>query len=162
MWNIFCTKNIHLIIIIFLSASAASCDFVGKRPFMMVQFCVNDDEGVSILKNIMTDIARSEGMDFVDQSEMVQLGLNKMRNNNGRYLTEGTVYILVRGRLEFGLIAANVGLRKYQISIGFSEGRSPSEARLFAQRVVLSLGKNWPVEILPTDKGASPMEKCGS
>ncbi len=149
------------IAILFFTAITAACDVVGKRPFMMVQICVNDNSGILLLKSIMKNIAQSESMDFFDQSEMVQLGLNEIRNNNGEYLKDGTVYILVSGNLDFGLIAANVGLRKYQISIGFSEGKAPSEAKLFAQKVVLSLERNWPVQILPPDKGTYPMKECG-
>ena len=162
MWCRSSTQRLFFIAIVIFSAIGAACDVIGKQPFMMVQVCVNNSNGVSLFKSIMNDMARSEEMDFVDQSEAVQLGLNEMRDNTGRYLREGTVYILVRGRLEFGLIATNFGLRKYQIAIGFSEGNAPSEARLFAQRAVFSLGKHWPVEILPNGKGAFPMETCGS
>src|SRR3954471_9305438 len=47
----------------------------GKRPFLMVQFCLADQADLAELKQELKSIAQAEGMEFIDGSEAAKQGL---------------------------------------------------------------------------------------
>lgn len=133
----------------------------GKRPFLQVQLCVVDQQGLSTFTSLMREIARSEKMSFVDGSEETLKQFESARETIPDYkFTKPVIHMGVERDDMMGLTAANIGLPSYQIVIGFNVGDSESGAQEFAQRVVGALKRHWAVETVPAGKGAFPMESC--
>lgn len=126
---------------------------IGKRPFKMIQFCVHDQEGVRRFKQTLGTIAKDEGMQFFDCSEELdrQLARSKVE------VKHPVVYVGVKRGDGSGLEAGSLGLDRFEIAIGFSEGKMPAEARSFSVRVERALAERWNVHAIPAHKGATPL-----
>jgi len=59
-----------------------------------------------------------------------------------------------------GIGAANLGLSKHQVALGFSTGSDIKQAQDFADIVIKERQRKWPVEVIPSDRGALPMANC--
>jgi len=125
---------------------------VGKRPFKMIQFCVHDQEGVNRFKQTLSSIAKDEGMQFFDGSAELDRQLARAKVDVKRPV----VYIGVKREDGSGLEAGNLGLDRFEIAIGFSEGKMPAEAWSFSFRVERALANRWNVHAVPPNKGAAP------
>jgi len=51
-------------------------------------------------------------------------------------------------------------LSKHQVALGFSTGSDIKQAQDFADIVIKELQRKWPVEVIPSDRGALPMANC--
>lgn len=125
---------------------------VGKQPFKMIQFCVHDQEGVNRFKQTLSSIAKDEGMQFFDGSAELDRQLARAKVDVQRPV----VYIGVKREDGSGLEAGNLGLDRFEIAIGFSEGKMPAEAWSFSFRVERALADRWNVHAVPPNKGAAP------
>ncbi|WP_258393936.1 hypothetical protein [Stenotrophomonas maltophilia] len=125
---------------------------LGKRPFKMIQFCVHDQDGLKRFKQTLSSIANDEGMQFFDGSAELDRQLAKAKVDMKRPV----VYVGVKREDGSGLEAGNLGLDRFEIAIGFSEGKMPAEARSFSFRVERALAERWNVHAIPPDKGAAP------
>lgn len=129
----------------------------GKRPFLMVQVCLRDEQNRGQFISMMKSIAQSEGMNLIDGSASTQRDLTALKANpNYQIINIG----VLRGD-GMGLGAGNLGLSPYEVALGFSEGSSSSEAHRFADVVIGALKQKWHVELVPTGRGALPMKNCG-
>ncbi|WP_231112016.1 hypothetical protein [Stenotrophomonas maltophilia] len=126
---------------------------VGKRPFKMIQFCVHDQEGVNRFKQTLSSIAKDEGMRYFDGSAELDRQLARAKVDVKRPV----VYVGVKREDGSGLEAGNFGLDRFEIAIGFSEGKMPAEARSFSFRVERTLAERWNVLAIPSAKGATPL-----
>jgi len=126
---------------------------VGKRPFKMIQFCVHDQEGVNRFKQTLSSIANDEGMQYFDGSAELDRQLARAKVDVKRPV----VYVGVKREDGSGLEAGNFGLDRFEIAIGFSEGKMPAEARSFSFRVERTLAERWNVLAIPSAKGATPL-----
>ncbi|MEN5273413.1 hypothetical protein [Stenotrophomonas lactitubi] len=126
---------------------------VGKRPFKMVQFCVHDQQGMNNFKKTLGDMATAERMQFFDRSAALERHLAKSNVN----LSRPVVYVGVKREDGSGLEAGNLGLDRFEIAIGFSEGERPTEAMSFSVRVERTLSQRWKVIAIPSDSGATPL-----
>ncbi|WP_369038972.1 hypothetical protein [Stenotrophomonas maltophilia] len=125
---------------------------LGKRPFKMIQFCVHDQEGLRRFKQTLSAIAKDEGMQFFDGSAELDRQLARAKADMKRPV----VYVGVKREDGSGLEAGNLGLDRFEMAIGFSEGKVPAEARSFSVRVERALAERWNVLAVPSDKGAAP------
>ena len=149
-------------VVVVLAIALSSCVPEGKRPFMMVQLCVADDRGLSAFTSLMQSISSEEGMRFVDASETTRRSYDLYQQQDPRFrFTTPVVHFGILGPDTMGLSAGNLGLKRYQMAIAFSEGRHPQEARGFADRTVSKLRKYWKVDVVPPGVGVLPMEVCG-
>ena len=128
----------------------------GKRPFLMVQVCLRDEQNLGLFTSMMKSIAQSESMNFIDNSAATQNELASLKANpNSRVINIG-----VERKDGMGMSAGNLGLPSYQVALGFSEGSSSSEAHRFSDVVVAALKQRWHVEAVKPGKGALPMKTC--
>jgi len=133
----------------------------GKRPFEIVQICLNDEQGISVLKQELRLIANSEKMEFIDNSAETEKDLKAVSSPNNDKVMEGPIInVGVLREDGVGLIAGNVGLPGYQAAIGFSEGENPVYARAFARKVVKQLAQHWQIIFVSPEKGAQPLKNC--
>jgi hypothetical protein len=133
----------------------------GKRPFEIVQMCVQNTEGVNQLRDELKAIAATKEMKFIDNSAGTKRDLQNV-GYPGRERADGSPVINMAVLREdgMGVGAGNLGLPGYQVALGFSEGSNPSEARRFAGDVIKQLEGHWHVDTVPSGSGAMPKPGC--
>jgi hypothetical protein len=130
----------------------------GQRPFLQVQFCVANAQGVDLFKKTLQAIAREEHMRYIDGSETTSRDLKILRPaGKNTHTNGGLVYVGVDAG-GFGLEGGNLGLNPYDISIGF--GPDTAAARAFSKRVVARLKQHWSLKVVPKNSGAFPNPEC--
>jgi hypothetical protein len=70
------------------------------------------------------------------------------------------MYVGVEANDGLGLSAGNIGLNKFDVALGITEGSRPVDARRFADVVVKELQQRWIVKTLPPRTGAFPDPTC--
>jgi hypothetical protein len=141
-----------------LIATGALCGCAqGKRPFLLVQLCFRDDQELADFTHLLQSIAYSEGMEYIDYSGPTERGLAVL-NAPGRLAP--VINVSLKGSNGIGLGVGNLGLPKYQVAVGFSEGSRAAEAHRFADSVVGQLKARWHVETVPGGRGALPIANC--
>ena len=130
----------------------------GKRPFLMVQLCFKDDQELADFTRLLESIAYTERMSFIDYSGPTERGLDAIKAK-GRFAP--VINISVHDDAwGVGLGVGNLGLPKYQVAVGFSEGSKPLEAHRFADNVVSQLRARFHVKTVPEGRGALPIQDC--
>jgi hypothetical protein len=134
---------------------------VGKRPFLMVQVCVRNSQGMNQLLDELHSLAASGHMRFSDNGaeaarELPNLGYRGHEREDGSPAINAVV-IRADG---MGVGASNLGLPGYWVGFGFSEGVNPAEAQHFADEVVRWLGQRWHVEALSAGSPSYPKVEC--
>jgi hypothetical protein len=125
--------------VILLSTAMLSGCTPGKRPLLMIQLCVKDDQGVADLMNAMRAIAaKFEKLDT--PGSVINFGIDRGDHS------------LVMG--------GNLGLPTYQIAMGFSGDEDPKEMKRLADVVVKRLAALWQVQMVPDGTGSLPMKTC--
>lgn len=143
------------IVLVCLLGTLSGC--VGKRPFLIAQLCLGDEQNVALFMNTMKSIARSQHMDFIDGSEATQRDLV----SQGVSPNYPLIYIGVKGKNGIGTEGGNLGLSAYEVALGFTEGSNPAAEHRFANMVVGTLKQRWQVYVVPPNRGALPMKNCG-
>ena len=140
-------------------ATALSCA-QGKRPFLIVQLCLKDQDGVALFKSEMQALAQRERLRYIDGSYATQRDL-KVIGGTGRnmHADGGLIYIGVEGDDGFGLEGGNLGLNEFDVAVGFGDIGPTDASRRFADRVVAQLKTHWPVSVVPPG-GALPDPNC--
>lgn len=131
----------------------------GRRPFLVVQICLGDQEGVNKFKELLQSIARMEGMAYIDGSAQTKSELEAIRGSDVDY---PVINIAVERKDGMGLTAGDLTEPGYQVAVGFSEGSNPAEAHEFADRVVAKFNERWRVEVVPPGQGAHPLPDCSA
>jgi hypothetical protein len=124
---------------------------------LIVQLCFKDDQELADFTHLLESIAYSERMVYIDNSGPTERGLAVL-NAPGRLAP--VINIGLHDDDGAGLGVGNLGLPKYQVAVGFSEGSKPAEARRFADSVVGQLRARWHVEAVPEGRGALPIQDC--
>jgi hypothetical protein len=111
----------------------------------------------------MRSVAQSENLQFIDNStqqaqELKDVGADKAFNRD----VSGAIDLHIEGENGLGVTAGNLGLPPYQVGLGFTEGRDPTEAHRLANRLIGSLSQHWNVQRVPSNQGILPMKGCGS
>ena len=136
--------------------SSLSACTPGQRPFLQVQFCVANAQGVDLFKKTLQAIAREEHMRYIDGSEATTRDLKILRPAaNNMHTSGGLVYVGVEAD---GFEGGNLGLNPYDISVGF--GPDTPAARAFSKRVLARLKQHWTLKVLPKNSGAFPNPQC--
>lgn len=138
-----------------LAGALAGC--TDKRPFLIVQLCFKDDRELVNFVRLLESIAYSDRMEYIDNSAPAERDLAAL-NAPGRLAP--VIDMGVHDEFGVGLGVANLGLPKYQVAVGFSEGSKPVEARRFADTVVGQFRARWHVETVPEGRGALPITNC--
>jgi hypothetical protein len=129
----------------------------GKRPFLMVQLCFKDDRDLGDFALLLQSIAYSEGMTYIDRSGPTE---RELAATDASGLLAPVINSGLEGPNGLGLGVGNLGLPKYQVAVGFSEGSNPAEAHRFADSVVSRFKSRWHVETVPEGRGALPIADC--
>lgn len=133
----------------------------GKRPFLIAQICLKDEEGISGFMSEMRFVAESRNMAFVDSTAETRRDLEVVDAGNGTGIDiSRTIDFHITRADGMGIGVGNLGLPNYQLALGFSEGSDAIEARRFADEVVSRLRRRWRVEIVPPGRGALPISDC--
>lgn len=152
-----------LLVFVFAALVQTSCAPSGKRPFMMAQLCLESEAGVQAFAEELRSIAQSEGMTFSDGSIALTRDLeaiDEVAVNAVPELAEPVIGITLYRRDGMGMDALNQRFPGHQVVLGFSEGSEEEEARAFSDRVIERLKQHWDVHIIPSDRGAMPLENC--
>jgi hypothetical protein len=130
----------------------------GQRPFLQVQFCVANAQGVDLFKKTLQTIARNERMRYIDGSEATTRDLKVLQPaGKNMHINGGLVFVGVEAD-GFGLTGGNLGLNPYDISVGF--GPDTDAARAFSKKVVAQLRQHWVLKVIPNNSGAFPDPNC--
>ena len=149
-------RRFFVLVLVALCCLQSGC--VGKHPFLMVQMCVENEQGIADFKATMKDLAESNGMEFFDGSAETQQSLTEMNVAPGYPI----IHIASKGPENYNFGAGNMGLSAFEVSVGFSEGSNPQAARQFAESVVNALQQRWEVHAVPPGQGAFPRGDCPS
>ena len=100
-------------------------------------------------------------MHYVDTSDATAQDLKTVgATGNRMHLPNGVVDLDVEGSNGVGLSATNVGVNKYEVAVGFSDGPRACKSIKFSDSVVEELGRQWDVKTLPAGSGALPDAQC--
>ena len=142
----------------FVAAALILSSCTGERPFLQVQFCVANSQGVNLFKSTLQAIAQNERMRYIDSSESTTRDLRSLKPAGKNMHTDGRlVYVGVKAD-GYGLEGGNLGLNPYDLSVGF--GPDTPASRAFSQRVVARLKRHWFLKVVPKDSGAFPDPDC--
>jgi DNA-binding phage protein len=131
---------------------------VGKRPFLLVQMCLGNEQNIALFMSAMKGIAQSQNMTFIDGSKENREALVQLKvSPNYRLIDIG-----IERKDGVGLMAGNLGLSRHEVAIGFSEGSNPAAAHKFADLTVGTLKQRWNVHAVPSGQGALPLKGCSS
>src|SRR5919109_3991946 len=135
--------------IVAIAALPYACTRV-ESPFRLVHLCVNDTNGIVLLKRKLEAIASKHQLEFRDDSDAASrdLAVVGYDEGNGEKAKSVINYLGIRSD-GMGFSATNLGLPAYQISLSFSHGSDPKEAARFADAVVAQLRQDWTVEDAP-------------
>jgi hypothetical protein len=133
----------------------------GQGAFETVQICVRNQQGVAHLKNVMMTVARTEGLQFIDNSaqqgaELKAVGADKLLKRGA----DTAIDFHIEGAGGMGVTAGNLGLLPYQVGLGFTEGGDPSKAHRLAEKLISELSQRWEVQRIPPGEGIMSMKTC--
>lgn len=151
---------------VFIGVSAMSlCAFKCSGPqqeFLAVQVCLVDERGEAEFVKVMREVARLEGLRFLDNSAATEDYLRDVRDKGLVKLEHvPTINVGIEGEKGLGVTAGNLGLPSNQVALGFTAGSDAAKARRLSARLVGALSKRWRIEKVPQEKGAFPMSNCG-
>ena len=141
-----------------LSALLLSACTPGQANFLQVQFCVANQQGVSLLKDSLQSIAREERMRYVDGSKATTRDLKRINPDGNNIHTDGRLIFIGVEADDYSLIASNLGLNPFDVSVGFVPDTPASRA--FSDRVVKRLQRHWTLKVVPKNSGAFPDPQC--
>ncbi|HEY6619225.1 MAG TPA: hypothetical protein VIY68_06760 [Steroidobacteraceae bacterium] len=147
----------HTLILVGLLCGCSS----GKPPALMVQLCLQDDQGVSDFLSLMKSVAASEHMNFVDSSADTQAKLKVIRAKYAKLATPSSV-INVDIETAEGLVvtADNIDLPTYQVSVDFTGTLSSVDKQRFIDILAPKLRAQWQVDTVPPGIRPFPMQSC--
>ena len=132
-----------------------------QREFLAVQVCLVDERGEAEFVKAMREVARLEGLRFLDNSADTESYLRDVRDRGLVKLEHvPTINVGIEGENGLGVTAGNLGLPSNQVALGFTAGSDAAKARRLSNRLVGALSQRWRVEKVPAGKGAFPMESC--
>jgi hypothetical protein len=133
----------------------------GKPQALMVQLCLQDDQGVSDFLNVMQSVAASENMNFVDVSADTQ---EKLKTIHAKYAKLATPSSVINVDIESGdrlvVTADNIDLPTYQVSVDFTGNLSPADKQRFVDILIPRLRAQWLVDTVPVGIRPFAMKSC--
>jgi hypothetical protein len=148
------------LIALVLTACMSGCR-PARDPFLMVQLCVVNEQGLSLFKSELQSIAQLESMKLEDLSQYTKQNLDAVGYSGPERANGGPVVNVQLVRNDgMGIGAVNLGLPAYQIALGFAARSDSPQARDIAKQVVDRLSKRWKVVAVPSGRGALPITDC--
>jgi hypothetical protein len=133
----------------------------GKPPALMVQLCLQDDQGVSDFLNLMQSVAASEHMNFVDVSADTQEKLKVIHAKYAKLATPSSVInVYIESDKRLVVTADNIDLPTYQVSVDFTGGLSPVDKQRFIDVLIPKLREHWQVDTVPAGVRPFAMKSC--
>jgi hypothetical protein len=133
----------------------------GKPPALIVQLCLQNDQGVSDFLSLMQSVADSEHMNFVDVSGDTQA---KLKVIHAKYAKLATPSSVINVDIETGeglvVTADNIDLPTYQVSVDFTGYLSASDKQRFIDILIPKLRAQWLVDTVPPGVRPFPMQSC--
>jgi len=152
---------LRIIVVVALGTGALCSCGKAQESFLTVQMCLKNEQGVATFKELMQSIAATQKMRYVDASESTQRDLKTVgATGHNMHVSGGLMYVGVEANDGLGLSAGNIGLNKFDVALGITEGSRPVDARRFADVVVKELQQRWIVKTLPPRTGAFPDPTC--
>lgn len=132
-----------------------------QEEFLAVQVCLVDEGGATQFAEIMREVARSEGLRFVDGSAETRDYLKDVREKGQVKLDHlPTINMGIEGEHGLGVTAGNLGLPSNQVALGFTAGRNATKAHKLADHLVQALSQRWRVQTVPKGQGSFAMSSC--
>jgi hypothetical protein len=133
----------------------------GKPQALMVQLCLQNDQGVSDFRNLMQSVAASEQMDFFDVSADTQEKLNVIHSKYAKLATPSSVInVYIESDKRLVVTADNIDLPTYQVSVDFTGGLSPTDKQRFIDVLIPRLRAQWFVDTVPAGVRPFAMAAC--
>src|SRR6478609_157864 len=105
----------------------------GQQSFRTVQTCVSNETGVMQLQALMRSAAQAEHLKFIDSSAQAASGLQQTAQSDAdRHDAVGAIALHIEGNGGSGATASNLGLPRYQVALGFTEGSDAAKAHRLA------------------------------
>lgn len=159
-WRSF-RRGLRIIAVVALGTGALCSCGKAQESFLTVQLCLKNEQGVATFKELMRSIAAMQKMRYVDASESTQTDLKTIgATGPNMHASGGLIYVGVQSDDGLGLSAGNMGLNKFDVALGITEGSRPADARRFADAVLKELQQRWVVKTLPPRTGAFPDPTC--
>jgi len=151
------TRSLYQAPALFAALLLSACTH-GQANFLQVQFCVANPQGVALLKEMLQSIARDERMRYIDGSEATTRDLKIIDPAGKNIHMDGRLISVGVEADEYGLMAGNLGLNPFDVSVGFVP--DTTAARAFSERVVQRLKQHWTLKVVPKNSGAFPDPQC--
>ena len=133
----------------------------GKPPALMVQLCLQDDQGVSDFQNLLQSVAATEHMNFVDVSADTQEKLKIIHAKYAKLATPASVInVYIESDSRLVVTADNIDLPTYQVSVDFTGGLSPVDKQRFIDILIPQLRARWQVDTVPVGVRPFAMKSC--
>ena len=154
-------RKVQVSILAMITSLLISACSPEKGPFLIVQMCLANKEGVTAFVDEMKAIATEEKMSFTDRSrdtrrELDATGYPSAERADGSPL----INIGLTRNDGMGVGAGNLGLPGYQIAVGFSGDSGETDSKEFADRIVKRLERHWQITTVPAGLGAKPLAGC--
>ena len=132
----------------------------GERPLGQVQFCLTEDNGRPKLEQALKAIARDEGLDYFDWSEVTGSQIESVGAAQDPNIRQSypVMNIGVRRRDGLGFGGGNIGFPTNQVGFGFTAGKDRDEALALMRRTIVRLSRTWDVHQVTGEKGMLPLD----
>ena len=133
-----------------------------EEPYLVVQTCIEDDRAfVATFPSRIAGVAVRYGLTVVDHSAETERQLEDIKASGN---VKGTVSQTINLGLYRGdrvkVMIGNIGLSRHEVLISFFGNPHEKADHDLSGSVIVALKQRGPVEILPSGKGAFPMEIC--
>lgn len=140
----------------FLILATFACK-VGVRS-KMVQLCINGEEDMETIGQMIKETALLSGMEFHENGQYN----NKAARAQGRHPGYKLLGYSASRSDGLGISVTNSGLSSHEAMVGFSRGSDPEEFQDMFDGFVRSLNLSWQVRDVPEEHGALKSPQCST
>ncbi|MBA3068382.1 MAG: hypothetical protein FP825_07885 [Hyphomonas sp.] len=128
---------------------------VRQEVSRQLHVCLGNAKEVAAFRSALHELARREGMEFVDASEYAEKNIESLGVKSHMDVLKPIVHLALQEPNGSGLIASNVGLTAFEVGVGIDNSQ-------LADRVFDVVSSRWEVTDVPVDRGMLPDPDCGS
>jgi len=129
-----------------------------EGPSLQVQFCLGPDASSDDLKHTLRQLAKEEGMRYVDRSAETEAELRALEQlppEVQRSFPIINVSIIRDDGMSLG--GGNSGLPANQVTLGLNVGSDERTGQAFVKKALNRLQQRWDPIFVPRDRGAFPL-----